>query len=790
MEVSTQHKFEDEWLLKALQDYQIVDDDFVEEIRARYADHDYVFDVLVENNHLTREDISVFVENILQIPFINLDEIEINQGALELVPESVSQKYQVLPFNLKEDHIAVAFSNPFDLEAEKEIAYVTGRFVKTFYAYRDQIKNKIEEFYSPDKFIDKLVDKAQIDKAAKISMDSGKEGDAPVVKLVSLILGEAIEKEASDIHIEPKEKIVSVRYRVDGILRNILEVPKSVHASLVSRIKILSNLNIAETRKPQDGKAKVEHDGASVDLRISILPTNFGEKVVIRILDKRKAKVSFQQLGLTGKNLEMLEKCFSKHQGMILVTGPTGSGKTTTLYAALNRIRNTTNNILTIEDPIEYMIEGINQVQVNEKAGITFASALRSFLRQDPDVILVGEIRDHETAEIAIQAALTGHLVLSTLHTNDSIATITRLVDMGIDIYKVSSSLEGVIAQRLVRTLCPNCKVEKEPDDAEKKLLPFIRKLGLEPKFYKAEGCSHCGFSGYKGRMGVYEILLLSEKLKDLIASGASVMQIRKAARQDGFHSLYEDALRLIAEGKTDYNEVLRVINPGEISDSPAVGEEAAKAKASQPTGGEQADPAAEESSDTLRMPAPPPATPQNTTADSLPSPSEEEKPPTVLLVEDSAGMRKMVRVMVQKKTDWNLLEAENGVEALEIVAKQRPDLIVLDIMMPKMNGYEFLKHLRKDLSTAAIPVLVLTALNGSENEVKSFEMGADDYLSKPYNPNVLLARVKRLLQRSRRSFYGAVPPAQPAVPQKGETSQNVDKTSQMTIKKQNLKLI
>lgn len=754
MEVNTQHKFKDEWLAKALLDYQIVSEEFVEELRARYSDREYFEDVLIENNYLTPNDITTFVENVLQIPFVNLDEIVVNTTAIEQLPEKFCQKHQVFPFNMKKDHIAVAFANPFNLEAEKEITYITGKFVKTFFSFKDQIKRKIEEYYSPDKFIDKLVDRADSDNAVEIAGSQDNASDSSVVKLVSLIIGDAIKQDASDIHIEPKEKVIVVRYRVDGVLRNILEVPKSVHSSLVSRIKIISNLNIAETRKPQDGKAKVIHNGADVDLRISILPTNFGEKVVIRILDKRKAQVSFKELGLSGRNLELLESCFSKTQGMILVTGPTGSGKTTTLYAALNRIRNTANNILTIEDPIEYMIEGINQVQVNEKAGITFASALRSFLRQDPDVILVGEIRDHETAEIAIQAALTGHLVLSTLHTNDALSAITRLEDMGIDIYKIASSLEAIIAQRLVRTLCTHCRKEVEPDDVEKKLIPFITQLGLKPKFYRSTGCQHCGFTGYKGRIGVYEILLLDEELKDKIASGTSIYQLRKIAKKKGFRNLYEDALQHISVGLTDYKEVLRVINPSnagnEMDNKSPKGQTISREKVVENLESSlKAD--SSPAKFALEETVPENGNHQNEIVETEP---EDNRPPTILIAEDSPGMRKMVKVLLEKKTNWNVLEAEDGVKALEIVNKIRPDLIVLDIMMPNMDGYEFLKHLRQNLATAAIPVILLTALNGPDNEVKGFELGADDYLNKPYNPKVLLARIKRLLLRTNRQFF------------------------------------
>ncbi len=747
MEIRTAHRFKDEWLAKALVDYEIVDNSFVDELRVRHADEEYLADVLIKNKHLLREDIAEFVENILQIPYVDLKNVEVDPKAVEQVPEEVCQRFLVFPFELKDDYISVAFSNPFDLDAEREIAYLSSKFVKTYFAFNEDIREKIAEYYSPDKLIDKLVDRANVDKAVKIADEGKDKKESSVVKLVALIIGDAIDQEASDIHIEPKEKVVVVRYRIDGILRTILEIPKSIHNSLVSRIKILSNLDIAETRKPQDGKATVFHEGAEIDLRISVLPTTFGEKVVIRILDSRKAKVSFEELGLQGKNLELIEQVFSKTQGIILVTGPTGSGKTTTLYAALNRIRNNTNNILTIEDPIEYVLEGVNQVQVNEKAGVTFASALRSFLRQDPDVILVGEIRDRETAEIAIQASLTGHLVLSTLHTNDALGAITRLQDMGIGAYKIASSLEAVIAQRLVRKLCKECKKISPPSEEEKKLIPFIRQMGYEPKFYHAEGCQSCGYTGYKGRIGVYEILIIDDEIKELISSGAPANVIKKMARKKGFRTLYEDALEHIAKGITDLKEVMRVISKASSLQVEQKGETAqSPAKPTTPVEKEAATPGevSETNSEPGQMPS------AGETEEDHESP---RKVPRILLVEDNEGMRKLARTLISKKTNWELYEAADGAQALELVNKVRPDLIVLDIMMPNMNGYEFLEKIRQNLATATIPVLILTALDSYENEVKGFSLGADDYLTKPYNINVLLARMKRLLMKNRPHF-------------------------------------
>ena len=734
MEVQTTHKFKDEWLAKALIDHQIMDENLYQELVFRFSEEEYFIDVLTENDYLSISEVALFVKDVLQMADVNLDQVNIQADVIELIPEKLCHKYEVMPFSISSGNIInIATSNPFDLECEKVIENITGKYVKTFFSFKDQIQRKISEYYSPDKYIDSIVDRANIQKKVKIGIDKTVEKDtSSVVKLLNLVLGDAIDKDASDIHIEPKDKSVQVRFRIDGVLRNILEVPKTTHQSLISRIKIISNLDIAETRKPQDGKSKISADDRDVDLRISILPTNFGEKAVIRILDKRKAGVSFPALGIRGKNLELLEECFEFKQGIVLVTGPTGSGKTTTLYAALNRIRSTTNNILTIEDPIEYMIEGINQVQVNEKAGITFATALRSFLRQDPDVMLVGEIRDRETADIAVQAALTGHLVLSTVHTNDTFSTVTRLIDMGINSVKVSDSVQAIIAQRLVRRLCTECRISRELKDKEKKIIPLLKKLGYPTRFYHSKGCPSCGFAGYKGRVGIYEILILDNQIKDVIANGSTISQIRSLARKKGFQSLYEDALSLITEGITDYDEVFRVINPDQDSNELSKVDLAEQKQSIAPSQEKQSelvhgqDPqSSEENIDILKA---------------------KKK---ILMVEDAREMRLLVKRLVEKKTEWELFEAEDGEKALEIVSKMRPDIIVLDAMMPNMDGFEFLKHLRNDLSNATIPVIMLTAMKEVDSEVKGFELGADDFLGKPFNAKILFARIKRLLARS-----------------------------------------
>ncbi len=718
MEVQLLQKFPDPWFVESLLKNRVLNHEQLMDITRWYESQELFWNFLVQQGIVPAARLVDYLERVFQIPLVNLDVCPIDAHAIEIVPEEICQKYSVLAFSVEGHYLHVAFANPFDLTVERELRFITGKYIKPYFAFRDQLQQKIGEYYSPDKFINSIVNKAKVRHQIRIAGDDGSLDDAPVVKLVNLIIGDAIEKEASDIHIEPTEHVVVVRFRVDGVLQKILEVPRNSHAALVSRIKIISNLNIAETRKPQDGKAKVYLEDVDIDLRVSVLPTTYGEKIVIRILDRRKALVSFDQLGLRRENLEKLKQCFSYKDGMILVTGPTGSGKTTTLYAALNQIKSVANNILTIEDPIEYMLDGINQVQVNEKAGITFATALRSFLRQDPDVILVGEIRDRETAEIAIQAALTGHLVLSTLHTNNTLATITRLMDMGVESFKVADALRSIIAQRLVRKLCRECKEEGPAEDAQQ-WHERMERLGLQPRFYHAAGCAACNYTGYKGRIGIYEILILDRELKAALAEERPLPELRELAQAGGFRSLVDEALVLIAEGITDLAEIQRVVNIYE-----------AETRAPRPS-----------------------VTPPPAAAAVLPENKTEQAPrsgtelPKILLVEDDRVMRMMIRKQIETRKEWQVLEAEDGREALDIVKKQRPDLIVLDLMMPRMDGFEFLKIIRSDLAYSTIPVIILTAMEGSENEIKGFELGADDYLIKPFHPDILLARIERFLK-------------------------------------------
>ncbi|RMH65708.1 MAG: type II/IV secretion system protein [Calditrichaeota bacterium] len=768
MDILDKISFTDRWLARAFVYYKVIDASLIEELAYRFPDQKYLYKILTDNNYLTANEIRQFVKIALQIPGVNLDQVDAEPDVVTLVAEEVCHKYGLLALQMNDTHIAVAFSNPFDLDAENEIEYISGRYVKKFFAPLDVIKRKLNEYYAPDKIITDLVHSDMDHANIRFEGDSGLESDAPVIKLVNQIIGDSIAKETSDIHIEPKEKSVLVRFRIDGVLRNEMEIPRALQPALVSRIKIISNLNIAETRKPQDGKAKVYIDENDFDLRVSILPTSYGEKVVIRILDKRKATLSLDELGIQGYNRTQLEKCFGFKQGMVLVTGPTGSGKSTTLYAAINRIRNTTNNILTIEDPIEYMFEGINQVQVNEKAGVTFASALRSFLRQDPDVILVGEIRDEETAEISVQASLTGHLVLSTLHTNDTFTTVTRLKDMGVDKFKITEALQGVIAQRLVRKLCPHCKKPVERQDIEDRLYTMLKQFEEAPQVYEPKGCNKCGFLGYKGRIGVYEILILDNNVRDLIAADAPVAAMRKAARGNGFRNLFEDALHLVATGITDYNEIVRVVNPvSQKRRAPQPESVAVKRENPEPQPMTKPVP---RGNDKLKLEIPesngngaapeksvPATVPSaNGNTNGQPSAPAGGRKIKILITDDAPQTRMLVSKIIEKTTPWEVMEAEDGEKALEVIAVNKPDLIVLDIMMPNMDGYELLQELKSNPEYEHIPVLIFTALKTPKSEQKVYELGADGFLVKPIEPARLVEQIKKALDRRR------VPPEQP----------------------------
>lgn len=514
--------------------------------------------VLKDMGAVSKQELIEILGIQLGMPQVNLHRYIIDPIAVKSIPESLAKRLKAVPVKKEEDHLVVAMSNPLDIFAIDDIRLTSGLNVKPVLADEEDILSVINQYYTMKESIEQVIDElaAGEDEGVEVAVENELEASerAPVVKLVNSIIQQGIRDRASDIHIEPGEDIVKIRYRIDGVLHGTMKYPKHLHNAVIARIKIISDMDITIKRLPQDGRKKFEFDKVNVDLRISTLPTVHGEKIAIRILDRDKYFLKLENLGFTSENLMEFRKIINYPYGMILVSGPTGSGKTTTLYSTLHELDFVGKNIVTIEDPVEYMLEGINQVQVQTKIGLSFAEGLRSILRQDPNIIMVGEIRDSETADIAIRAALTGHLVLSTIHTNDSASAITRLIDMGVEPFLIASSVIGVVAQRLVRKICPECRIEYEANDKE------LLSLGTSgpQKLYKGKGCSFCNNTGYKGRVAIYEVLKLLKEHRRLIIDKASSDKIKEMSIKNGMKTLKESGVDLVLRGVTTVGEILK----------------------------------------------------------------------------------------------------------------------------------------------------------------------------------------------------------------------------------------
>ncbi len=534
-----------------------------EALEARKNPSDSLEKSLVELGFVTERDLIEIRGEQLSIPFVDLAEVEVDLDLLKVVPSKTVHRYKLFPVDRKNGAIRVATSNPFDLYAFDELRMLTGCRIDPVLATEEDIDRVIKHHYGVGgQTVEQMINVDDLEVVSDVEEQGGDlleaAQEATVVKLVNEILVEAIRDRASDIHIEPFENDLKIRYRIDGVLHTT-HVPPEIRRfqnAIVSRIKILSNLNIAEKRLPQDGSFKIHAQNRDIDLRVSIIPTAFGEGVVLRVLDKQSVLLTMKDLGMGDEVYDSFYEMIQMPHGIVLVTGPTGSGKTTTLYAALNTIKSDETKILTVEDPIEYYLDGINQVQMKPSIGLTFASGLRAFLRHDPDVILVGEIRDQETAEVAINASLTGHLVFSTLHTNDASGAATRLLDMGVEAFLVSSSVEGVLAQRLVRRICPKCVESYQPEPQD--IPPDLEFTG-KAKLFRGAGCRECRGTGYKGRLGVYELLRLDDDLRELIVKHGTASDILNLAKTKGFKTLREDGWNKVRAGQTTVKEVLRV---------------------------------------------------------------------------------------------------------------------------------------------------------------------------------------------------------------------------------------
>ena len=532
--------------------------------------------ILQEHGFITENDLIEALQMQLGIEFVDLTKVTIPTELAQVVPKNIARQYQVVPVRVVRDELYLAMTDPLNFYAIEEVRKAVHRKVVPMVATTAAVERAVQLLYGNEGAA-RAIEEMRREAAAKGDTTAAVEAafaanrigedsanSAPTIRLVNSIIERAVHERASDIHVEPGESELKVRMRIDGVLRDILTIPRDLQASVISRIKIMSGMNIAERRIPQDGRFNVSVRDKDIDLRVSTLPTVYGEKIVLRLLDKSGGRISTDAIGLSGDDLEKYRKLIRMKNGVLLIVGPTGSGKSSTMYAIINELNTREVNLVTLEDPVEYNVDGVNQVQINEKTGMTFASGLRASLRQDPDIISVGEIRDGETAEIAMRAAVTGHVVLSTIHTNDAAGTIERLLDIGVEPYLIASALKGVISQRLVRRICPSCKEAYTPDPQE------VKDMGLSPSvphmFYRGAGCPDCFDTGYRGRAAVFEILTVSREIRDLISAGAGRSAIEDALRASGtgFVSLQENAARLVLEGVTTSDEVARVINAGD----------------------------------------------------------------------------------------------------------------------------------------------------------------------------------------------------------------------------------
>ena len=734
----------DAWLLATLE--LLLPDDAIARLVAE-AEESY-WESAVRLDLAADADILAALARRFRMPVANL--ATVNPHARDLVPEALARRHRVVPLALTDTTLDVATADPNDMDAERALGFATGRQVRLQLASPVAIVARLEELYAPEdaassvigRILENVADKYDVQAVAADGEDddtgdlSTSGTDRPVIKLVDYVIAEGIASRASDIHLEPEETGLAVRYRIDGVLRQVLALPRTAGVPLVSRVKIMSGLDIADRLRPQDGRARVVVNGKAMDLRISTLPAAHGEKVVIRILDGAAGTMTFDAMGMNPDEMTRLQQLLQTREGVILVTGPTGSGKTTTLYTALRQLQQRGGvNIVTVEDPVEYRLGGVVQVQVNERAGLTFAAALRSILRQDPDVVLVGEIRDRETAGIAVQASLTGHLVFSTLHTIDAASSVTRLVDIGVEAYKIGAALRGVIAQRLLRRLCRACR-RPSAVSPPRSLRAWVPE-GVE--HYEAAGCAECSNTGYRGRVAVLEILITDPEVERRISAGEPADRVLEAARANGMRTLWESGVQHVLNGVTSVDELLRVV------DIPQV--EPARATPPRPRGGARA--AGAPTSPPATIPAAAPVLPPAIfeLVDEMATVEDRAAAVRILLVEDEPPLRRMLGELLQRE-GYEVLEAGDGIEALAVVDRHGPDLVVLDLTLPRLDGYAVLARLRARLSTQRLPVLVLTAREDEEAEVRVFDLGADDFLSKPFRPRALMARLKALLRR------------------------------------------
>ncbi|MGH3664922.1 MAG: ATPase, T2SS/T4P/T4SS family [Egibacteraceae bacterium] len=677
--------------------------------------------------------------------------IVVDEGVATLVPAAVAERTQVLPLRNEPDGtLVVVCADPTNVVALDDVRLASGaRRVRPVVAPASLLEVALRKAYGFDQRAGELIDAIDADRAGDTAeLDQlAVDDDAPVIRLAEGIIGDAVDTRASDIHVEPAQFETVVRYRTDGVLHKVMTVPRSATGPLISRLKLMAGMDIAERRRPQDGRARFKSRGGEVDLRVSSLASLHGETIVIRLLRKGAERLSVGDVGFTPEQVAQVLPIVERPQGLVLITGPTGSGKTSTLYGFLGHLAGEDRNIITIEDPVEYELPGVNQTQINERIGFTFAKALRTVLRQDPDVVMLGEIRDPETAELALQASLTGHLVLSTLHTNDAPSAIVRLRDLGVPPYLIASSLSLVMAQRLARNVCKQCAVARPPRErlmAQLHLSPRDVELG---SYRGGAGCPTCNHTGYHGRTGIFEVLTVDGAVREHVATQAAESALRTAARLSGLRNLREDALAKAAAGITTLEEVLRVTTT-DVSDAgacPVCAQHVEDDFALCPWCGADLRPEACASCNRhlergWRV-CPTCGTP--THHDATPG---EDRPPRLLVVDDDPSVPAAIAAMLTG--DYDVAAVDSGKAALEAVHRERPDAVLLDVGLPDQDGYAVTRELRARPVTVNLPIVLMTGMDDPATELEGLRAGADDHVTKPLDLEVLLARLEAVRRR------------------------------------------
>lgn len=709
----------------------------------------------------TEDEVAAALAAQLGLPFLDLATVPLDPGTVEMVPRTLAYLHHLVPIErTADDGLLIAMADPTNVVAIDDVRIATGvREVRVAVATASAVQEAADRLYGLEGAATDLVNRLGVATGVEVLPELDIDEDdvdllrrstnlAPIVRLANAVFADAVRGRATDIHVEPQASEVKIRYRIDGLLREVMTLPKHTHAAFVSRIKIISGMDIAERRRPQDGRGKIRVESVDVDTRVSAIPTLTGEKVVIRLLRKGEGVVGFPSIGMDPDELETLSRALAAPQGLIVLTGPTGSGKTTTLYAALTHLKTPDKNVVTLEDPIEYEIPGINQTQIDEKTGITFARGLRTILRQDPNVIMVGEIRDAETAEIAAQAALTGHLVLTTLHTNDAASAVTRLVDLGVEPFLIASSLSLVVAQRLVRTICDRCRTPAEPSERTLELLGIGRRALDNARLFRGEGCEACGYTGFRGRTGLFELLPVSSQMREQIAAQPSEAILGRAARAAGHRSLRQNGLAKALAGITTLEEVLRVtyVDAVEAPSCPSCRQEIDRSFVACPYCQAELGPAGCPS---CGKPTEPGwgACPY-CRADLRPVEIPSERP-RVLAIDDDPSISALLSAVMGD--EFEVEAVRSGEEGIRRATVARPDLILLDLGLPDMRGTEVAQRLRESVATSLIPIIMLTGFDDAEME--SLRAGVDDYVTKPFDPERLRARMQAALRRVARSL-------------------------------------